>query len=172
MVDGFCKSAEGAKEYQKIGLPSPDSFDDEQYAEFLKKTSAEELNKYTHHKEKEVSQITVHQIGTDQGNEKKNTFITYAFTHYRLDPACNVSTYFRSGIGKYPIPRPHYVVKNLDFGKQVREVDRVESAETGYSIKYTKANIQKIADIGLQSEGKVSYTVALSNGIRVCCNFQ
>ena len=172
MVIGFCKSDEGEREYKKIGLVYPDSFDDEQYKEWLKATSAEELNKYTHHKEKEVSQITVHQIGKDEGNDKKNTFITYAFTHWRLDPACNAVAYFRSGIGKYPIPRPHYVVKNLDFGKQVREVDRVESAETGYSIKYTKANIQKIADIGLQSEGKVSYTVALSNGIRVCCNFQ
>lgn len=142
-----------------------------------KTTSAEDLSKYTHHKEKEVSQITVHQIGKDEnddddekgkgkGKDKTSkTFITYAFTHYRLDPACNVTTFYRSGIGKYPIPRPHYVIKNLDFGKQTREVDHVEGIETGYSIKHTKTDLQKIADIGLQSEGKVSYTVAVLESV-------
>ena len=47
-------------------------------------------------------------------------------------------------------------IKNMDFGKQEREVDYIEGLDTGYSIKYTKANLQKIADIGLQSEGKIS----------------
>ena len=159
MVSGFCKSEEGVKEYKKLGLQYPNSLDDEGYEQWLKETSADELSKYTHHKEKEVSSIiSVHQISTNE-NDKKNMFITYAFTHYRLDPACNVTTFYRSGIGRYPIPRARYSIKNRDFGKQERQVDYVEGFETGHSIKYTKANLQKIADIGLQSEGKMSYSV-------------
>lgn len=166
MVTGFCKSDEGVKEYRKLGLAYPNNLDDERYEEWIRTTSVEDLSKYTSHKEKEVSAITVHQIGTDE-NDKKNMFVTYAFTHYRLDPACNVTSFYRSGIGKYPIPRAHYRIKNMDFGKQEREVDHVQVVETGYSIKYTKANLQKIADIGLQSEGKVSYSVTVPKGIRI-----
>ena len=110
--------------------------------------------------------ITVHQIGTDE-NDKKNMFVTYAFTHYRLDPACNVVSWYRSGIGKNPIPRAHYKVTNQDFGKQTREVDFVEGIETAYNIKWTKANLQKIANIGLDAEGKISYSVVVPNGIRI-----
>lgn len=38
MVTGITKSKEGVAEYKKIGLPYPDSLDDELYEKWLKDT--------------------------------------------------------------------------------------------------------------------------------------
>lgn len=59
----------------------------------------------------------------------------------------------------YPIPRGRYRIEQGPFGKQNRMLDSVESTETGYSIPFTKKNLDKIRDIGLQSEGKVGYVI-------------
>lgn len=56
----------------------------------------------------------------------------------------------------------------MDFGKEKREADYVESVETGFSIPWTKSNLQKIvSEIGMPRDGKISYTAIASNGIKI-----
>ena len=104
----------------------------------------------------------------DGEQERQEAYITYAYIHYRLDPACNVMTRSVPRNGMYPVPRPHYKVTQMSFGKQEKKVDYVEHVDTAYSIKWTKANLQKIVkSIPLRREPKVSCSVIASNGIRI-----
>ena len=107
------------------------------------------MAQYTHHKEKEVNQISRKRVGNKE-------YLVYSFIHYRLDPALNVTHSSRSGIGTYPIPRGHYHIDMGNYGKQTRVSDYVEGVDTSYSIPFSKKNFEKILNIGLQSEGKVN----------------
>ena len=150
MVNGFCKSEEGVKEYQKLNVSYPTDLQDELYDKWLSETNGDLklMAQYTHHKEKEVNQISRKRVGNKE-------YLVYSFMHYRLDPALNVTHRSRSGIGTYPLPRGHYHIDQGQYGKQTRVLDFVENVETGYSIPFSKKNLEKILNIGLQSEGKV-----------------
>jgi hypothetical protein len=149
MVQGFCKSPEGLKEYQKLNASYPTDLQDELYDKWISETNADPklMSQYTHHKEKEVNSITRKRVGNKE-------YLVYSFIHYRLDPALNITHRSRSNIGTYPIPRGHYHIDQGQYGKQTRVLDYVESVETGYSIPFTKKNLEKILE-GLNSEGKV-----------------
>lgn len=143
------------------------------YQNWLQETNADNLSHYTSHKEKEITSITVHAIQSNEfdndGNRKPGGYyITYDYMHRRLDPACNVTHKYVPNIGKYPIPRPHYKVTHMSFGKEERKVDFVEGVETGYSIPWTKKNMLKIIkEIPLAKEGgKLSCGVSAANGMR------
>ena len=150
MVSGFCKSPEGVKEYQKLNMSYPPDLQDELYDTWLSETNGDPklMAQYTHHKEKEVNQISRKRIGNKE-------YLVYSFIHYRLDPALNITHRSISGVGTYPIPRGHYHIDQGQYGKQTRVLDYVEHTETGYSIPFTKKNLEKILSLGLQSEGKV-----------------
>ena len=150
MVDGFDRQPEGVKEYQKLNMSYPNHLQDELYDKWLAETNGDPklMAQYTHHKEKEVNQISRKRIGNKE-------YLVYSFVHYRLDPALNVTHRSRSGIGTYPIPRGHYHIDQGNYGKQTRVLDFVENVETGYSIPFSKKNLEKILNMGLQSEGKV-----------------
>ena len=150
MVNGFDKQPEGVKEYQKLNIPYPNHLQDELYEKWISETNGDPklMAQYTHHKEKEVINIHRKRVGDKE-------FLIYSFMHYRLDPALNVTSRSRSAIGEYPIPRGHYSIAHGAFGKESRTLDYVENIDTGYSIPFSKKNLQKILDIGLQSEGKV-----------------
>jgi hypothetical protein len=139
MVSGFTKSKDGEKEYSKLGIPYPANLDDEDYQKWLTETSAENLKDYTPHHEKEVSTIIRHRLGAEDDTE----YLTYSYTHYRLDKALNVTHRWRPNIGIYPIPRARYSIIQGDFGKQIRNVEEVIAAETGYSIPFSKKAIDK-----------------------------
>ena len=106
------------------------------------------MAQYTHHKEKEVNSISRKRVGNKE-------YLVYSFMHYRLDPPLILVTRSISGVGTYPIPRGHYHIDHGSYGKQTRVLDYVESVDTGYSIPFNKKNLEKILNIGLQSEGKV-----------------
>lgn len=93
MVNGYTKSREGVAAYSKLGLPYPEVFD-ELYEKWLKETSADELSKYSHHKEKEVTKIV--RVKAGDGNE----YLVYSFLRYRLDSALNVKDWWLPNIGK------------------------------------------------------------------------
>jgi len=161
MVSGFTKSKEGVAAYSKLGLPYPDEVFDELYEKWLQETSADDLSKYTQHKEKEVTMIK--RIRTANGNE----YLVYSFVHYRLDQALNVKHWWLPQIGKYPLPVPRYETTDITFGKQQRKIAEIISIEVGYSIPFTKKNVDKIKDIGLEYNGKVNYLVEISNGSKI-----
>ena len=166
MVYGFTKSKEGVAEYAKIGIPYDPHLQDTLYENWLTETNADNLAHYTSHKEKELNAIHIVLV-QDEPGKKPTAFLVYDFIHRRLDPACNVLTRSVSNIGKYPRPIPHWKVTHMSFGKEERKVDFVESVETCYSIKATKANLERIVkDIGWPKDGKVSLGIAAPNGIR------
>jgi hypothetical protein len=169
MVAGFLKSEEGVREYKKIGLTYPDHIQDELYEDWLKQTqgySKEVSQYYGRRKEKEVHVITRVRTKEDDGNNNnKKEYLTYQFMHYRLDPAANMTHRYKSEVGTYPIPIPHYKFSQMNFGKMEKTVDEVVSIEKGYSIPFTKKNLEKIYDIGLQHEGKVQYLLQLHNDL-------
>lgn len=161
MVSGFTKSKEGVAAYSKLGLPYPDEVFDELYEKWLKETSPDDLSKYTQHKEKEVTMIK--RIRTAEEKE----YLVYSFVHYRLDQALNVKHWWLPQIGKYPLPVPRYETTDITFGKQQRKIAEIISIEVGYSIPFTKKNVDKIKDIGLEYNEKVNYLVEISNGSKI-----
>jgi hypothetical protein len=163
MVVGFTKSKEGEAEYKKIGIHYPDSLDDEGYEEWLKETSAEQLKEYSNHKEKEVSQISRHRVGEEE-------YITYSMSHYRLDKALNLTHRWLPNIGIYPIPRARFSVTYGDFGKQTRKFEEVIAIDRGYSIPFSKKNMDKIKNIGLPLNGRGSFAVVTKNGLPITVN--
>jgi hypothetical protein len=160
MVTGYTNSKEGAAEYSKLGIPYPSNWDDEDYEAWLKDTTAEGLKDYSKHTEKEVSQIYRQKIGEQE-------FITYSMNHYRLDKALNLTHRWRPNIGKYPIPTARFSISYGDFGKQTRKFEEVIAIDTGYSIPFTKKGMDKIKEMGLQVDGKISYAITTSNGLPI-----
>ena len=117
MVLGFLKSPEGVKEYKKIGMAYPNHLQDELYEDWLKNTEGYDSKdkdvreRYGPFKEKEVYRITRNKIPS--GDE----YLTYHIMHRRLDAAGNLTHRYLSPIGTYPIPIPHYALKQMNFGK-------------------------------------------------------
>jgi hypothetical protein len=148
MVSGFTKSPEGVKEYSKLGMSYPPELQDELYDKWLGETNADPklMSQYTHHKEKEVNNISRKKVGNKE-------YLIYSFVHYRLDPALNLTHRSISNVGKYPIPRGHYNISYGAFGKESRTLSYVENVDIGYSIPFSK---KKILSMGLNSEGKVA----------------
>ena len=116
-------------------------------------------------KRKRVQSIHIRLV-QDEPGKKPLAFLQYDYMHRRLDSACNVVHRHVAHMGLYPIPRPHWKVTQMSFGKEDRKVDYVQSVETGYSIKATKANLLKISSIGLRKEPPVSCGIVAPNGIR------
>jgi hypothetical protein len=161
MVTGFTKQEEGVKAYADIGRPYPDEVFDGLYEEWLRETSADDLSKYSHHKTQEISKII--RVRTKDNKE----FLVYSLIEYRLDKALNVKHFWRPNLGRYPIPIPIYATTDITFGKQNRKIVDILNIETGYSIPFTKKNLDKIRDIGLiEPNGKVQYMVENPQGLK------
>jgi hypothetical protein len=160
MVWGFTKSNEGVAEYSKIGKEYDYDLADELYKNWLRETTAEGLSEYTHHKTKEVTKIV--RVRAEDGKE----YLLYSLIEYRVDVALNVKHWWLPNIGKYPIPTPRYETTSIEFGKFNRRIAEVVNIETGFSIPFTKDNLDKIRDIGLPPQGKVQYIVETFNGIK------
>ena len=134
------------------------------YEEYLRDTSADPKLMAEHgegHKPIEVSKIIRKKISQD-GPE----YIVYSQTEYRLDKALNVKHWFLPNIGLYPIPKGRYEIEHLDFGKQRRVFKELMGIDTGYSIPFSKENMDKIHDLGLNKEGKTQYIVEVPNGLK------
>ena len=166
MVNGFTKSKEGVAEYSKIGISYEPHLQDTLYENWLTETRADNLSHYTSHKERELNSLHIILV-QDEPGKKPTPFLVYGFIHRRLDPACNVLTRSVTNQGMYPRPIPHWKVTQMSFGKEERKVEFVESIETCYSIKATKANLERIVkDIGWPKDGKVSLGIVAPNGVR------
>jgi hypothetical protein len=165
MVSGFIKSPEGVKEFEKLGLPYPSEFMEDYYEnEYFKDTKAdvELVSKYGNgHLPIEVLRITRKRL--KDGRE----YIYYSATEYRVDKALNLKHWFKSGLGRYPIVQGRYEMVHKDFGESERVLRDILSIDTGYSIPFSKENLDKIRDLGLNPEGKTTYSVEAPNGIRL-----
>lgn len=153
----FTKSPEGVKEFEKLGLQYNNNLQDDLYEQWLSETSAENLSDFTSKKEKEITCIRVVQVSKheydDEGKEQFEYFVEYDDSHTRIDRAGNPVSRYLPNQGMYPIPRPHYKLGEVKFGKMEREIDYIASTDTGYTIPWTKANLLKlIKEIPLRKE--------------------
>lgn len=169
---GYPRSDETAKYYREARREYPTDFQEGLYQNWLNETTAEGLENYTDHKEKELQSINVYLIPDSNdidefGNPKATKgYIVYTWNHYRLDVAANVVSRNRSNYGMYEIPRFHYALIPAAFGKQERKADSIESIETGYSIPWTKENIQKlIKEYPLPKGQKLQTSITAPNGM-------
>jgi hypothetical protein len=106
---------------------------------------------------------TIKRVRTRDNKE----YLVYSMLEYRVDSVLNVLHWWLPIIGKYPIPTPRYQTDVVSFGKQNRKIAEIANIETGYSIPFSKKNLDKIKDIGLEYSGKVQYMVETSRGIRI-----
>lgn len=143
MPTGFTKSPEGEEEYKKLGLEYPDSLQDELYEQWLKDTTAKDLEQYTRHKEKEVLSIVRVRTGIKADGSDQKEFLYYNLIHYRMDKDLNVALWVRAEIGIFPIPRAAYKTTIGAFGKQERQVSEIVAIEKNYSILSQKRTYKK-----------------------------
>lgn len=167
----FTKSKEGIAEFEKLGLKYEDSLQDELYETWLTETTVDNLAEFAPNTpEKQINTIHVKQVATgeytEEGNPLYEYYIIYDVSHTRIDKAGNPVSRYLPKQGTYPIPVPHYKLGEMTFGKAKREVDFVSTINTGYVLKWNKANLLKlIKQIPLRKEG-VAVGIATSSGLR------
>ena len=65
-------------------------------------------------------------------------YIVHDHADIRLDLIGNIKMWYRGGIGKYPIPTPHYEIKvDEETLEKSRVCTGVSYTKTGYSIKFS-----------------------------------
>ena len=92
--------------------------------------------------------------------------MVYDVTHTRIDKAGNPVSRTLPNQGKYPIPRPHYKLGEIQFGKAKREIDFLSYVDTGYTTKWTKANLLKLIKQIPLKRGGVGVAIATAGGLR------
>ncbi len=155
----FMKSPEGIESFKKVGLEYENTLQDELYETWLAETTADNLEEFAPNTpEKQIATIHVKQVSTgeytEEGKPVYEYFVVWDCEHTRIDKAGNPVSKYLPNQGMYPVPRPHYKLGEMEFGKAKREVDFISSINTGYTTKWNKANLLKlIKTIPLRKEG-------------------
>jgi hypothetical protein len=135
MPNGFCKSEEGIKAYAEIGKAYDSSLSDEHHERFIQQTKR---SQYSAKAKTEVIKIV--RVIADDGNE----YLVYDELNRGYDNLGNPMHSYRPELGKYPIPIPR---KELRMGPDMTQqevVAEIVSVDTGYSIPFSEANIEKL----------------------------
>lgn len=162
MPQGFHISKEGIEAYAKIGLAYDRWLWDDLFEEWKKDTTDDPQLMKQHgqgHKPIEVLNIKRHDRGDGQ------QFITYNRTEYRLDQAFNLTHRNYPREGEYPIPAPRWKVLSLPFGKTERQVEGIDTVETGYSIPFSPEAVDEIIALGRPRDRDIQYYLVEANGI-------
>jgi hypothetical protein len=131
-------SKEGEEAWKEIGLQYPKTVFDINYEQYLAKTkhSPEELNLAMI---KNLRRVLV-------GGEKE--FLVHDFYELRCDNLGNEKHHYKSNCGMYSIPIPQYrMVEDAEGYKEKKAVGTV-GVRTGYSIPFTKENVEKLVKKG------------------------
>lgn len=136
MPSGFFKSQEGVDAYNAIQRPYDDTVDDLRYEKILKQTN----NSPHSAKNKKAVRVMV-RVVADDGND----YLKYDEHEVRYDAIGAPHETYKPNLGTYPIPISQ---PTLDYGTDgvAREVVNgpIVNIETGYSIPFTKENVDKI----------------------------
>ena len=128
MVSNYVKSPEGIAEYKKIGLEYQSDWSDTQYDEYLNQTRKSPKDKSL----VEIRMMT--RVLLLDGSQ----YIVHDHADIRLDMIGNIKMWYRGGIGKYPIPTPHYEIKvDEETLEKSRVCTRADYVKTGYSIRFS-----------------------------------
>ncbi|MGC1132791.1 MAG: hypothetical protein WA941_08210 [Nitrososphaeraceae archaeon] len=174
---GFPRSDLTAKYYREAKKEYPVDFQEGLYQNWLSETTAEGLQNFTEHSEKELQSINVYLIPDsndidEYGNSKATKgWIVYSWTHYRLDVAGNVVSRSRSNYGLFEKVFFYYTLEPSAFGKQERKAGPIDHIEIGYSLEWTKSNLQKLLkEYSLPKGHKLQTLITAPNGMTFTVN--
>lgn len=169
----FTKSKEGIEQFERLGLVYEDNLQDELYSNWLNETTNNNLEEFAPGTpEKQITTLHVKQVSTgeytDEGKPLYEYYVVYDISHTRIDKAGNPVTRYLPNQGMYPIPRVRYKLGPMEFGKAKREIDFIAHLDTGYTTKWTKANLLKlIKEIPLKKgEGGASVGIITATRLR------
>ena len=161
MPNGFFRTDEGVREYQKIGKEYPNTLTDEDYIKFQKRTAN---SPHSGRNKKEITRM-IRELA-DDGNE----YLIWDMREIKYTPLGAEDEFYCPGLGKYPIPitRPQIV-----FGDnmQTQEVvsGNVVRDDVGYSMPFTKENADELHKFALdyKQQGRTRYVIRRVGGRRI-----
>ena len=157
MVGGFCRSDEGVKEFKKVGLEYPNDLSDNLYEEYLKQT---------HKSPKDQTKVEIRNIRRvvlPDGSQ----YVVHDHEDIRLDMIGNLRTWYRGGIGRYPIPTPHYEIKvDPDTFEKNRVCTGYSSIKCGYSIKWSVRKADELHRLCLDTSSEYSSNMITSYAVQ------
>jgi hypothetical protein len=130
-------SEEGQKAWDEIKLPYPKTVWDAKYEQFHGKTK---------HSPDDLNLATIGNLRRVLVGEKE--YLVFDLTERRVDNLGNDKHYYRSNIGMYSIPIPQYRMVEDAEGYKERKVVGTAGIRTGYSIPFTKENVEKLVKKG------------------------
>ncbi|MGH9983423.1 MAG: hypothetical protein ACRD8W_05635 [Nitrososphaeraceae archaeon] len=163
---GYWRSKEGEEEYRKLGLDYNNHctvYDMTYSTEFLgnnRKSKDPEDHTWYQNVIRVQSSFNLNndsKSGKQQQQSQKKEYLIHDITETRIDPAGNKKRWYKSKIGIYPIPQVSWkLVRNPETGiveydeeaNPKRVIDRIINVKKGYSIPFTKATLQRMADEG------------------------
>jgi phage pi2 protein 07 len=169
----YCKSKEGEAAYAKIGKQYPTTVFDQVYDNFLKKTAKSPVkeNKTIIHRVIRLQTAFTAPADADiadpeakeEGTLKE--FLIYDQQDVRKDPLGNELREYRTNLGRYPIPIPQFRLRKDENGYEEKYVHSLSDVRTGYSLLFTKKNVQDLHRKGcLDRTSGVAVTPMNSNG--------
>lgn len=136
MPSGFFKCKEGVEAYQAIGKEYDNTLDDIRYENILKTTR----NSPHSNRNKKLVRVMV-RLTADDGQE----YIKYDLYELRYDAIGAWHEIYQPNVGLYPIP---VTQPKMEYGPDgiVQEVVNgpIVRIDTGYSIPFTKENVEDI----------------------------
>jgi hypothetical protein len=149
----FFKSKEGTEAFKEVGLEYRSEMWDQHYDDFLQKI------RRTPEKDRVRKIQTLKRVVLTEGEESEQ-YIVHDLLEEGKDPLGNVKAFYRGGIGCFHIPIPKYVLKVNDDGDKERVTSGIEGLKIGYSIPFTKENIERISKYVTKN---TQFVIALGN---------
>lgn len=153
----YRESPEAIEAYKSVGLTYQKTVWDYNYKQFLEKTreSPEELNQKIILNVRRVQSPFVDEKHNKDiedeavlSGEKLREYITCDILERRVDALGNEHSFYRSNLGLYPIPIPRYRMTKDDMGYEKRVTAGTMGDRKGYSILFTKENVDKLLKKG------------------------
>jgi hypothetical protein len=153
----YWESPEAIEAYKSVGLTYQKTVWDYNYKQFLEKTreSPEELNQKIILNVRRVQSPFVDEKHNKDiedeavlSGEKLREYITCDMLERRVDALGNEHSFYRSNLGLYPIPIPRYRMTKDDMGYEKRVTAGTMGDRKGYSILFTKENVDKLLKKG------------------------
>jgi hypothetical protein len=157
MVSNYIRSPEGIAEYKKLGLEYPNEFFDNQYDDYLNQTRKSPKDKTL----VEIRNMT--RVVLLDGSQ----YIVHDHADIRLDLIGNLKMWYRGGIGKYPIPSPHYEIKvDEETLEKSRVCTGVSHIKTGYSIKWSIKKADELHKLCIDAPSDYSNNLVTAYSVR------
>ena len=158
MVNGYCRSPEGVKEFKEIGLEYPNELFDNSYADFLKRTRESPKDK---------TKVEIRNMTRVLLADESQQYIVHDQEDIRFDMIGNLRPWYRGGIGRYPIVTPRYEIKvDPETYEKTRVCTGVSNIKCGYSIKFSPKKTDELHKLCLDTPSEYSNNMKTSYSVQ------